>query len=91
MYTRDQWDHRILRHHYDTATERLQVAEEISNKAAAAKKKREFQSEIQNLSDNISRAKDWLKDYVRSLQEEVRKDRGIDGVVHWKPLIGFKI
>lgn len=82
VYTRDQWDHRILRHHYDTVTERLQVAEEISNRAAAAKKKREFQFEIQNLSENISWPQDWLKDYVRSLQEELEKDRDIDGVVH---------
>lgn len=82
VYTRDQWDHRILRHHYDTVMERLQVAEVNSNKAVAAKKKRDFRSEIQNLSDNISWAQDWLKGYVRSLQEELEKDRDIDGEVH---------
>lgn len=82
VYTRDQWDHKILRRHYDAVMERLQVAEENSNKAAAAKKKREFRSEIQNLSDNISWAQDWLEAYVRSLQKELEKDRDIDGVVH---------
>jgi len=62
--------------------ERLHGAEEVSNEATATKKKRDFQSEIQNLSDNISWAQNWLKDYVRSLQEELEKDRDIDGVVH---------
>jgi len=90
VYTRDQWDHRILRHHYDAVMDRLHFAEEVSNNATSAKKKREFESEIQNLSDNISWAQIWLKDYVTGLQEELGQDGNIKGVVYQKPLTGSK-
>ena len=69
VYTRDQWDYKILRQHYDATMKRLTGGSDATDKFSITKNMRDFESQIQNLSDNIGWAQQWLEGYLASIEE----------------------
>ena len=67
VYTRDQWDYKILRNHFDEAMTRLNGGVDAMSKATTEENVRAFESQILNLSDNIGWAQHWLEEHTAKI------------------------
>ena len=68
--TRDQWDNRILRGHFDQAMKQLSTHSDSPSALKSREIKRKFETEIGNITDWYERSKNWLRRYKQAVDAE---------------------
>ena len=72
---RDRWDNRILREHFDKTMSRTWGEKQVSSYVSDnAKTKQKFEASILGITDNISWARSWLKDYLKDTEVTTEKE-----------------